>query len=149
LSYYKGNIKLSDDDKTFELLKVLTSSKSELLPFYYYVFNKICLESDGALSEVLGKYCSDTISNNPDYVIKHLTFEIENIKKEVYFYQLYGSMLGYEMYLKENGTSDIVYTFEQFQNYLNSYFKNSSSQNKNTLKLLYDSIAKEMENTAK
>ena len=144
LEYYNGNLKITDDEKTFELLRVLTSSKSELIPFYYYLFNKICLNSDGTLSVALGKFCLNMIINNPDYVINHFTFERENVKRDEYLYQVYGNLLGYEMYFKKEGTSDIDYSFEQFKELLNQLFKDSTSQNKQTLNLFYKCISETM-----
>ncbi len=119
MDYYKGNLKITDDENTFEILDELVSADSELFPFYYYIFNKICSESDGAVSEILGKYCLQIIMNDPNYVINHFTFERENIKKDKYAYQLFGEFLGMEMYFKEKGTSDIDYNFAEFKEYLN------------------------------
>ncbi len=141
LDYYKGDLKITDNENTFELLEVLVSADSELFPLYYYLFNKICSESDGAISEILGKYCLQIILNDPNYVINYFTFEIENLKKNKYCYQLFGEFLGEEMYFKEKGTSDIDYNFKEFKKYLNAHLQLISQQNKNTLSLFYYCIS--------
>ena len=146
LQYYNGKFIVSDDNNTFKLLKTLTAKKPALIPFYNYLFNKICKKADGALSEALGKYCLSMIINNPDYVINYFTFERENKKGNEHYYQLYGNILGYEMYFKEDGTSDIDYSFAQFKKFLDNHFQNGSAQNKQTLKLFYGCISRAMKN---
>ena len=141
LDYYKGNLKITDDENTFELLNELVSADSELFPLYYFLFTKICFESDGAVTEILGKYCLQIIMNDPNYVINHFTFERENIKKDKYAYQLFGEFLGMEMYFKEKGTSDIDYNFAEFKEYLNSHLQIISQQNNNTLSLFCNCIS--------
>ena len=141
MDYYKGNLKITDDENTFEILDELVSADSELFPFYYYIFTKICSESDGAVSEILGKYCLQIIINDPNYVINHFTFERESIQKDKYSYQLFGEFLGVEMYFKAKGTSDIDYNFAEFKEYLNSHLQIISQQNKNILSLFYNCIS--------
>ena len=144
LQYYNGKFIVSDNNISFKLLKVLTIKNSDLIPFYNYLFNKICYEADGALSLALSKYCLNMIINNTDYVINYFTYDRENKKTHEYYYKIYGNILGFEMYFKEEGTSDIDYNFRQLREFLNNHFKKSSTQNKQTLKLLYECISRTM-----
>jgi len=149
LQFYNGKFTVSDNNISFKFLKILTTKSSNLIPFYNYLFNKICYKADGALSETLGKYCFRMIINNTDYVINYFTYDRENKKSNKYCYQLYGNILGYEMYFKKEGTSDIDYNFGQLKEYLNNHFKKGSTQNKKTLKLLYNVISSTIKNMSK
>jgi len=144
LEYYNGNLKIYDDEKVFELLDLLVTSDSELLPLNFYLFNKLCSESDGFISEALGKYCLNIILNDPNYAINYFTFERENLKKEKYSFQYFGMFLGYEMHFKDLGTSDIKYNLKQFEEYLNNHLQLNSKQNKETLSLFYNCISEEI-----
>lgn len=139
INYYEGKIEVTDDEKTFELLETLSRPDSQVLPLYYYLFNKICLKSDGALSEVLGVYCAYMILYNPEYVINHFTITRKNTKNDKCLYEVYAELIGYEMYFKEERHSDLTYNFRQFKEILNEHVKNS--EYKNTLELLYGKIS--------
>lgn len=97
LDYYNGNFKVTDDEQTFRLLDTLTH-KNEYFPLYYFLFNKICAVSDGALSEIMGHYCLKMVLNEPSYVINHFAFERKNFGKSPYLYHLYASFIGEEFY---------------------------------------------------
>ena len=71
LEYYGNAFRASDDDKTFHLLEVLTTGNEEILPFYFYLFNKIHNHANGALAEVMGDYSMLMIINNPVYVFSY------------------------------------------------------------------------------
>ena len=144
MRYYKGELKIDDDKETYDLLDVLVTTDTALIPFYYYLFNEVCLDADGAISDVIGQYCLKMITDNPDYVINHFTYDRENKRKKLFYYQIYGDFIGYEMYFKEKGVSDIDYSFEQFKEYLNNSFRNGTEENRNTLQLLYDCISNTM-----
>ena len=75
--YYNGQFKASDDNKTFILLDTLTSKNDYFFPFYFSIFNKIANESDGALSEVMGKYCFKNLYQYPKEIF--IFFPVVNI----------------------------------------------------------------------
>ncbi len=70
--FYDGDFVLSDDETTDELLNELIASNDTILPLSFYVFNKICTQSDGALSEMVGRYCLLFITKHPVYVFLYL-----------------------------------------------------------------------------
>jgi len=113
LNFYKGELQLSDNHKTYRLLDTLisfdvTESKA---PLYFYLFNKTLKNADGALSATLGAYCQKIILNNSNYVFIYLSNNKEILNK-------YAEFLGYELYFKEKGTSTIKYDFQEFKNKL-------------------------------
>lgn len=83
LLFYQGKIKVGDDKRTMDLLKILvsTSSTDILAPFYFYLFNQVCIKADGALSEALGSYCQKRILNSPVYVINYFVKNEVVLKK--------------------------------------------------------------------
>lgn len=139
LDYYNGYFNVTDDDKTFILLDTLTH-KSNYLPLYYFLFNQICSNSDGALSETMGKYCIDIILNEPDYVINHFTYERKNFQRNQYLYQLYAKYIAYEMYFYSKNLSTLDYDLSEFKGLLSIEFSDTNPDNNETLKLFFKEI---------
>lgn len=110
IDYYYGKFTLSDNDETMRLLESITSNneQKEITNFYFYIFNQICLKADGAISEIVGKYCQKVIVNNPLYAINYF-------KRNKKILEIYANLIGYELYFKEEGTSDIEYDFKDFK----------------------------------
>lgn len=139
LDYYNGYFNVTDDDKTFILLDILTH-KSNYSPLYYFLFNQICSNSDGALSETMGKYCIDIILNEPDYVINHFTYERKNFQRKQYLYQLYAKYIAYEMYFYSKNLSTLDYDLSEFKGLLSIEFSDTNPDNNETLKLFFKEI---------
>jgi hypothetical protein len=110
INYYNGKFTISDNDETTRLLEIITSNteRQEIVSFYFYIFNQMCLKADGAISEIIGKYCQRIIINDPLYAINYF---IGNKK----ILETYANLIGYELYFKEEGTSDIEYNFNDFK----------------------------------
>jgi len=110
INYYNGKFSLSDNDNITSLLDIITSNvkHKEIACFYFYIFNQICLQADGEMSEIIGKYCQKMVINNPSYVFNYFA-------RNEGILQIYASLIGYELYFKEEGTSDIEYNFKDFK----------------------------------
>jgi hypothetical protein len=109
--FYKGKFEVSDNEETFELLKMVTSKDDELFPIYFNTLNKIVEVADGALAEILPDFCFEMIFNYP-----HQTFEYFNTNREILF--VYAELLGYEFYFQDKGMSDLKMNSVEFQDYL-------------------------------
>jgi len=110
VNYYKGYFRFTDNEKSFQLLDTLTSEPEQMniKALYFYLFNKICAKADGAVAEELGNYCQKIVINDPIYVLNYFSSNNSTMKT-------YAQLLGYELYFKENGTSDIEYNFNDFK----------------------------------
>jgi hypothetical protein len=113
VDYYNCRFTPSDNNETMSLLETITSipAQEDVAKFYFYIFNQICLKADGALSEIIGKYCQKVIINKPLYVINYF-------KRKQNTLETYASLIGYELYFKEEGTSDIEYNFKDFKKFI-------------------------------
>ena len=67
-NYYEEKFQVSDDERTENLLKILTIKNDHFFPFYFFIFNEIVRKSDGALAEMIGSYCFEMIYNYPNEV---------------------------------------------------------------------------------
>ncbi len=74
IDYFKGKFKAADDSLTFELLDTLTESR-DYNPFYFYLFNKISMSTDGALAEVIPAYSYLFFRSHPAEEIGYFTLE--------------------------------------------------------------------------
>jgi hypothetical protein len=86
--FYYGKFLPSDDDNTFRLLDLITQKHSVLYPFYFHCLNQILNYADGALAEIMGKYCLRMVQSYPNY------FFINN--KD--YLTKYAGFIGYELY---------------------------------------------------
>jgi hypothetical protein len=111
ISFCRGKFDLSYNANTLKLLDQLTQKNDKYFPFYFYVFNKICENSHGAIGELMGKYCFRFCVNYPKEIFKHF----ESSKLDLYLYSI---NLGAEFYLKSEGTSDLNMNFAEFKKYL-------------------------------
>ena len=141
INYYKRKLILSDNPKTFNLIDTLISSKNKnkkVDAFYFFLFNQICKESDGALSEGLGDHCQRSILKAPSFVITYFSKNKEILLK-------YAQFLGYEFYFKEKGTSTLEYNYVTFKKLL---LKKTGNEEKNkvVLKTFFNEIEKAMKN---
>jgi len=114
--FYNGEFLPSDDNKTFELLNILTEKNEVVYPFYFHCFNSICKLSDGALAEVMGEPCLQMIYNYPNYTFQFFTRNPELFEK-------YTDLIGYELYFQEESTSNIEISKSEFLDYLKQNLK--------------------------
>ncbi len=134
IDFYHGLIKVGDNDITINLLNTITSfpNSKTISSFYFFLFNKICNTADGALSEILGPYCQRVILNSPFYVMDYFSRNDKIMRK-------YAELLGYELYFKEDGTSEIEYKYSDFKKILSGKLVSKEKYN-NILKLFYKEI---------
>lgn len=114
LALFEGKLRANDDEVTRRLLDTLISVKSgdnKNIAFYFFLFNRVCINADGAVSEMLGGYCQRMLLNIPEYVIRFLKQNRDVMK-------VYARILGYELYFKERGTSSMQYDFSDFKRML-------------------------------
>lgn len=133
---YNGDLILQDDDMSKQLLDTLTNLTGEKAALYLYLFNHICTSSDGAISEMLGSYCQKALLNSPIYVFTYLS-KNENLLKK------YAEYLGYELYFKEEGTSNIEYNYKDFKLKFSEELKGEEKLNA-TLIMFFNEIEKTM-----
>lgn len=140
IEFYKGNFKIGDNTRTTALLEILTSisDKEKTAPFYFFLFNQICIKSDGALSEILGDYCQKMVLSSPSYVVNYFMSNEDILKK-------YAEYLGYELYFKEEGTSTLEYDYSDFKKMLSNKIENEKKYG-TVLKLFYEEIEKSIKN---
>jgi len=140
VKYYQGRFSATDNQSTENLLDTIVSEKisTKETVFYFYVLNQICLKSDGALSEILGEYCLKFLLRNPVLVLRY--FQRNNTVKKIY-----GEFIGYELYFKEKGTSDIEYNYKDFRRIIEAEIKNNAEFQK-TLAEFYLIIESSMKN---
>ncbi len=121
VNYYKGELKFTDDEKSSRLLDTLTSESKNgnAKALYFYIFNDICAKSDGAISEILGKYCQKIMLNDPLYVLNYFSTHNSIMKTQA-------QLLGSELYFKEKGLSDIKYDFNSFKKLVNEKIKDDT-----------------------
>jgi len=141
VAFFEGRFKLSDDNRTFNLLDTISSFRSnneKFRSFYFYVFNQICIKSDGSVSESLGNYCLRAILNATEYHLNYFAIN-KNILK------IYAQSIGYELYFKEEGTSDMEYNYADFKTLLSKKI-DGNKEFSNTLNILFLEIEKAMKN---
>jgi hypothetical protein len=137
LKYYKGEFNILDNERTLKLLDTLTSLEQNLKPLYFYLFNKICYKSDGALAGVIGKYCQKILLNDPQYVFGYF-------KKDKRLFNKYTDLLGYELYFKNKGTSSIKYNIKDFNKILTEKMNKYSGDIKQQKQLFFNKLKEVM-----
>ena len=92
--YYFGRITATDDDLTERLLDVLTTKQENngVRALHFFLFNKILMSSDGALSEMLGPYAFKVVCEDPEYILSFL-------RRDKSLEECYVSSIGFELYL--------------------------------------------------
>ena len=111
VEYYQGRFALSDDERTFKLLDSMAMGMNrgrDLRSLYFYLLNRVCRESDGALAEVLAPYIAQTILADPPYVLTYL-------KRDRAILHTYGRHLGWEFAFKAQRLSDLPWTLADFK----------------------------------
>lgn len=78
---YEGLWCPSDDERSFRVLDSLIAPFNRgTQALYFFLFCKICEESDGALAEVLGEYCLMQIKSNPEYTLTYLYYNKDMLR---------------------------------------------------------------------
>ena len=146
LELYEGKFVLADNESTVELLRDIVMADDNLLPLSFYLFNNILITADGALAEMAGKYCIEFSAKHPEYFLLYFTRERERRVKDP-VWRLYAQFIGYELYFKNLGTSDLNYTYYSFKEVLTTGAKGNVANGK-TLEVfwqLVDETIKDME----
>ena len=138
VDHCQEKFKITDDKKSIEFIDFITQKEEKFIPIYFYVFNRICENSDGSLSEVLGKYCLKVIINHPKEVFSHFETNNNDLKR-------YSSLLGYEFYFCKQGTSDLEMNYEKLKEFLTKELNMKDKETKET----YNLFCSETENTIK
>ncbi len=89
-----GDLKPLDNKVTFRLLDTLKYIEGNQLDFYLRVFDRILDQADGALSEVMGRYCLAFISNQPEVFRSYLS------NKDSLVIRKWAEFSVYEMYFR-------------------------------------------------
>ncbi|MDP4183616.1 MAG: hypothetical protein Q8862_00455 [Bacteroidota bacterium] len=148
LKIYQGKYDIAKDeheDRVIFLLKTLTENKNDSLKaFYFFVFNQVCINSDGYFSEMLGDYCMIIVLNNSKYMFDFFTKNIEH--KDFKLLNLYSNFIGSELYFAKKGISESKYDYTSFKNRLNKSSLNFSNKEKRTLELFWKKVDKAMRN---
>ena len=99
--YYAGRFTASDDEKTENLLDLLTSQQKDkdFKALYFSVFNRILMSSDGALAEMLGPYTIKIVCEEPEYILTYLR-ENKMLEEE------YIHSVGTEIFLSQGLSTD-------------------------------------------
>ncbi len=63
--YYQGQFKIYDNSETFAILDSVMTVNNETRPFYFYIFNSILNQSDGAVSEYVAGICLKYLEKMP------------------------------------------------------------------------------------
>jgi len=135
---YDGDFVLSDNEKTEKLLNELVTSNDTILPLSFYLFNKISVESDGALSEMAGEYYIEFLARHPRYILTYFTKERElSINKPLW--RNYAHSVGYELYFKKKGTSDLKYNYQSFKKILIASSKDNK-ENEETFRIFWQLV---------
>ena len=113
--FYKGKLKVTDNKSTVILLDSISSLSADvkIKALYFDLFNQICINTDGALSDILGSYCQKVILSDIEYTMYYLKNN-SNISSQ------YIKLLGSEFYFKEDETSTMQYNFNEFKDIVNN-----------------------------
>lgn len=143
-TFYEGNFVPTDDDKTLQLLNELVSSNDTVMPLSFYLFNKICAKSDGALSEIVGDYCAKFLADHPQYILTYFTKErLLNINQNII--ETYAMFVGIELYMQRKGISKFKYNYQSFKELLLSATKDNK-ENEETFKFFWQLVDKTIQN---
>lgn len=125
-TFYEGHFVLSDDEKTERLLNDLITSNDSILPLSFYLFNNICIQSDGALAEIVSYSCIMLVALHPIYFLSYFSKE-RNLDKQKKLIETYAMFIGSELYFKRKGTSNIKYDYKSLKEILNSATERNSN----------------------
>lgn len=122
---YNGEFDVTDNNETFDVLKVISQKNDTLYPFYFHCLNAICKVSDGALSEAIGEPCFEMVYNYPVYSFHKFTQQPELMES-------FSSFIGYELGFQSDNTSAIETSYAEFKKQLCKKLNMNDSQVKKT-----------------
>ena len=145
-TFHDGYFNLSDEKKTEGLINDLITSNDSIFPLSFYLFNKICIQSDGALAEMISSSCIKIIAQYPSYFLSYFNKE-RDLDKQKHLLETYAMYIGSELYFKRKGTSNIEYDYKSFKEILNSASESNKNYKEtfNKFWLLVDKSIKNME----
>lgn len=139
LKYYESGfhkLNIMDIEKLLENI-ISGDKKNKDIAFYFCILNQLSINSDGEVSEILGKYCLKFLLDNPDYVLNYF---ISHRKVQA----IYANFIGDELYFKEKGLSTIEYNYVDFKHIMESKIV-LKEKYKNVLYEFFSNIQKSME----
>lgn len=142
--FYEGQFSPTDDDKTLQLIKELVSSNDTVLPLSFYLFNKICANSDGALSEMVEEFCAKFLADHPLYILSYFTKE-RLLNKNQNIIETYAMFVGVELYMQRKGISKFKYSYQVFKEILLSASKDNK-ENEETFRIFWQLVDKTIKN---
>ena len=129
LNYYLGKLRINQEEKIIELIELICNDKihSKYEALYFHLFNKICLDSDGSISEILGNYCQLMVLKNPEFTINYFDKNLKVMEKYAFF-------IGSEFSYEDENLSLLKYNYQEFRRILKnrkvkdySYYKKLNS----------------------
>lgn len=123
IKFYNGDFILSDDGPTDNLLEELTNPTDTVLPLYFFLFNKIVMESDGALATMVSGFCFDFLVDHTEFVFTYFHKQDDNKLLEVY-----SLFIGSELYFNEIGVSQLSNDYTQLKTHIDDSITNNQLQ---------------------
>lgn len=103
--YYQGQFKLYDNSETFAFLDSVMTLNNETRPFYFYIFNSVLNQSDGALSEYVAEICLKYFEKLPCEFLDYSRsddYKVNNSK--------WTGFIGWQLYSKTDYEKFVVLT---------------------------------------
>lgn len=125
--YIDRQFSISDEEQTERLLNELVSNTHDgpRNALYLHLFTEICLNADGAVGEIIGRYCMIILINNPQYIniLKSdgsmMDIYAQNIAEELYYdphSELYAKLL---FELNQMSEDDFVVKINHYLDHIN------------------------------
>ena len=113
LSFYQGDMQLSNDAATKQLLDALIQPPADdgIKALYFSLFNRIILSINPALLDILPLYTMSMVLDEPKYVLNYFI-------KHRSVMQAYCVRLGNAFYSNDSVDDSDIYDFRQFQDHL-------------------------------
>lgn len=125
-------------------MKDLVTSNDTMMSLSFFLLNRIISKSDGALSEIVGKYCVEYFALHPKFILTYFNKEkAVNVKQPLL--KAYAGFVGYELYFKREGTSKLKYSYESFKEILNSASQNNK-ETEETFKVFWKLVDETIKN---
>jgi hypothetical protein len=127
LDFYNNKYDLSQDSLVLDFLNKVALNKNEnILPFYYFLFIKMCNVGDGYIGEVLGGCCINILSNHPNYIFDRINIQLKNGDKNEY--SIFKSKMAFEFFA--SGLEDSYPNRPGFDEFETLLKKKTNSKNK-------------------
>jgi hypothetical protein len=143
-NFYDGKFVPTDNEKTWALLNDIISSGDTLLPLSFYLFNKICKKSDGALSEMVVDFCAKYLAKHPKYILTFFSRE-RYLGVHDPIWKKYSLFVGMELNFKKNGSSALAYNYQGYKEMLANASK-GCKENEETFKVFWQLVDETIRN---